>query len=67
MVDIYNEIIIQKVQLGYTDLELDDDDNNPVLDNIITKFNLNRDFAGIRANIVLELYTKIYDKINHFG
>ena len=43
--DIYNEIVIQKAQLGYTDLVLDDESNNPVLDNIIRKFNLNRDFT----------------------
>ena len=63
--DIYNEIIIQKVQLGCKVLELDDDDNNPVLDNVISKFNLNRDFTGINASMVFDLYNNMYDKLNN--
>lgn len=61
--DIYNEILIQKVQLGYTNLDLDDEGNNPVLDNTIRKFNLNRDFDEISSSILCDLYNKIYAKL----
>ncbi len=63
--DIYNEIVIQKSQLGCKVLELDDDGNNEVLDNIIAKFNLNRDFSGINASMVFDLYNKMYGKLNN--
>ena len=60
--NINNEIVMQNVELGYKVLELDDC-NNCVLDNVISKLNVNGVLAGINGSMVFVLYNNMYDRL----